>query len=257
MATQNLAVALAEILRHEGGYVDHPSDPGGATNMGITRKTLARWRRINPWWQLPKLEVKSLSRTEAKAIYKALYWDRIGANKLPPGIDVAIFDFAVNSGPNRAVKVLQRVLGVAADGIVGPKTLATLDGLASRTRISEIVKMVGKQRMSFLRRLRTFSVFGKGWTRRVRAVERRALELARTQLKEIPNINTSKRKPPMDILSGYKTYIVGIVMLLVGIGQALGVDLPGFDGQSASHLIMEGFAIVFLRKGLKTEIGNA
>lgn len=257
MATQNLAVALAEILRHEGGYVDHPSDPGGATNMGITRKTLSRWRRINPWWQLPKSEVKSLSRTEAKAIYKALYWDRIGANKLPSGIDVAIFDFAVNSGPNRAVKVLQRVLGVAADGIVGPITLAALDGFASRSRISEIVKMVGRQRMSFLQRLHTFSVFGKGWTRRVEAVERHALELARTQLKEIPNINTSKRKPPMNILSGYKTYIVGIVMLLVGIGQALGVDLPGFDGQSASQLIMEGFAIVFLRKGLKTEIGNA
>lgn len=257
MATQNLATALAEILRHEGGYVDHPSDPGGATNMGITRKTLARWRRVNPWWQLPKADVKALSKTEVKSIYKALYWDRVAANNLPSGLDLAVFDFAVNSGPSRAVKMLQQILNVSADGVIGPITLVALNRAAARIGTAGLIQALGRGRLGFLRRLRTFSVFGKGWARRVRSVEKRALELARTTENFEPKIILSERKTPMDILSGYKTYIVGILMLVMGLTQALGVDLPGFSGQSASHLIMEGFAIIFLRNGMKTEIGNA
>lgn len=257
MATQNLAVSLTEILRHEGGYVDHPSDPGGATNMGITHKTLARWRRVSPWWKLPKSDVKALTRTEAKTIYKALYWSRVAANNLPSGLDLALFDFAVNSGPGRAIRTLQQVLGVAADGVIGPITRAALDQAVIKTGIAGLIKAVCQKRLGFLRRLRTFSVFGKGWARRVQSVEKRALELARTHNNFKPDITHSKRKNLMDILSGYKTYIVGAMMLLVGLGQAVGLDLPGFDGHSTSQLIMEGFAVIFLRKGIKTEIGNA
>ncbi len=81
--------------------------------MGITRKTLARWRGIHPWWNLPKTAVKALDRTEAARIYKALFWDVCGAGKLPRGVDLCVFDFAVNSGPQRAVKALQSALRVS------------------------------------------------------------------------------------------------------------------------------------------------
>src|SRR5689334_14019533 len=75
MADTRFQTCLAEVLRHEGGYVDHPTDPGGATNMGITHKTLARWRKVSPWWDLPKSAVKTMARSEAAQIYRALYWD--------------------------------------------------------------------------------------------------------------------------------------------------------------------------------------
>src|SRR5690606_7617867 len=99
MTDDRFETCLAQVLRHEGGYVDHPLDPGGATNMGITRKTLARWRRVAPWSDLPKAAVETLSRQEASRIYRQFYWDLCRAGQLPPGVDLAVFDYAVNSGP--------------------------------------------------------------------------------------------------------------------------------------------------------------
>lgn len=125
MAESRFERCLAEVLAREGGYVDNPADPGGATNMGITHKTLARWRRVSPWWDLPKSAVRALEREEAACIYRALYWDICRGDALPAGIDLATFDFAVNSGPERALRTLQAVLGVAVDAIVGPETLAS------------------------------------------------------------------------------------------------------------------------------------
>lgn len=253
MASENLTLSLREILAREGGYVDHPRDPGGATNMGITRKTLARWRSTCPWWALPKSEVRAIKTGEAKAIYKANYWDRIAANALPSGLDLALFDFAVNSGPVRAVKTLQRELAVRMDGAVGPVTLKALQGKIAEIGVAALIRAVCGARLSFLQRLVTFATFGKGWEKRVALIQRIALKLANVD----PNFAPQPRKIDMNILSGYKTYILGVIMLLAGIGQLLGLDLPGFDGQTAGNLIMEGFGLIFLRKGIKTEIGNA
>lgn len=253
MATANLNKCLEEILRHEGGYADHPNDPGGATNMGITHKTLARWRRISPWWQLPKSEIKALNQREVTAIYKARYWDRVAGNALPGGLDLTLFDFAVNSGPVRAIKALQRELKVRADGAIGPITRSALKAHIARTGISALIRALCARRLSFLMRLAIFATFGRGWVRRVDAIRRAALELAGTDTNEKLN----QRRLNMDVLSGYKTYIIGALMLLAGIAQGLGLDVPGFDGQTTGQLIMEGFAIIFLRKGLKSEIGNA
>ncbi len=252
MATENLNRCLAEILRHEGGYVDHPADPGGATNMGITRKTLARWRKVNPWWQLPKAEVKALNQNEVTAIYKALYWDRVAGDVLPDGVDLALFDFGLNSGPARAVKTVQQELKVRVDGALGPITLGAIRARIAASGSGGLIQALCARRLSFLMRLSTFTVFGRGWKRRVAEIETAALALAGN-----PAITPKPRRNLMDILSGYRTYIIGGLMLLAGIGQALGIDIPGFDGHSTSQLIMEGFAIVFLRKGLKNDIGNA
>lgn len=235
---------LSEVLRHEGGYVDHPDDPGGATNMGITRKTLARWRKVSPWTALPKTAVATLTRGEAALIYRASYWNACGAGRMPQGIDLALFDFAVNSGPDRAVRVLQAALGIAADGAVGPVTLTAVAAAEPR----QLINALCDRRLSFLQRLTTFSIFGRGWTNRVAAIRTAALADAK-----LPS--TMQRRTIMSMFSGYRTYIVAAFMLMAGLAQVLGIDLPALDGSTAGSLILEALAIIFLRKGLKGQAG--
>lgn len=166
--------ALPLVLAHEGGYVDHASDPGGATNLGITRKTLARWRKVSPWTDLPKAEVKGLTKAAVAPIYRAFYWDEINGDKLPAGLDYAVFDYAVNSGPGRAAMALQRLVGVADDGEIGPITLAAL----AKRKPADLINALCDERMAFLMRLSTYPVFGRGWKSRVDGVRKTALGIA-------------------------------------------------------------------------------
>lgn len=248
MSETRFAACLSHVLRHEGGYVDHPADPGGATNMGITRKTLARWRSVSPWWGLPKSAVKALGRDEAARIYRARYWTPCRADDLPAGLDLALFDFAVNSGPDRAIRTLQAGLGVAADGIVGPLTLAAISKASSVSAINDLCD----RRLGFLGRLSTFSTFGRGWTSRVADIRQAALGMAPAGAP-----STAQRRTLVEMLTGYKTYIVAAIMLLAGVAQLLGIDLPALEGNAAGNLMLEALAIIFLRKGLKGDIGRA
>jgi lysozyme family protein len=158
---------LAAVLRHEGGYVDHPRDPGGATNMGITIGTLSDWLGR----PATKEDVRNLPVSIAAAIYHKRYWMPVRGDALGLGLDLAVFDYAVNSGPARAVKTLQAALGVDMDGVIGPKTLAAV---ATRKR-PDLIAAVCARRMAFLRSLDTFDTFGKGWQRRVSEVQAAAL----------------------------------------------------------------------------------
>lgn len=255
MARSRFDICLDEVLRHEGGYADHPSDPGGATNLGITHKTLARWRLVSPWWKLPKNAVRDLQRAEAARIYRASYWDRIRGGQLPDGLDLALFDFAVNSGPDRAVRMLQAELDVSEDGQVGPLTLGAVEAYATRKGLGPLIEALCDRRLGFLNRLPTFATFGRGWTARVAAIRRAALAAA--QATAIPQTKISQWRVLMDILNGYKTYLVAAFMLLAGLAQVLGIDLPALDGNSAGHLIMEALAVLFLRKGLKGDLAKA
>ena len=162
---------LAEVLRHEGGYADHPSDPGGATNMGITIGTLSDWIGR----PASKQDVRDLTQADAAGIYRAKYWQPIRGDALPPGVDLAVFDLAVNSGVGRAVKMLQGALGVAQDGTIGPVTLAAL---AKAPGQATVIIDLCAARMRFLRSLKTWPTFGKGWTRRVEEVEAAAMKAA-------------------------------------------------------------------------------
>lgn len=121
MARENFAACMAEIIAHEGGYVDHPKDPGGATNMGITIGTLREWRG----GPVTKGHVRSLTKREAETIYRARYWNPVRGDDLRAGVDLVALDPAVNSGVRRGVQWLQRAVGVAADGKMGPVTLKT------------------------------------------------------------------------------------------------------------------------------------
>lgn len=171
---KNFDEVIQYVLEDEGGYVDHPSDPGGATNMGITRRTLADWRGVVPYTKLDKSEVKNLTKAEAKAIYKARYWDVIKGDLLPSGIDYAVFDFALHSGPAKAVNTLQRLVGVEVDGLLGNKTLAAV---AQRGDLMTLLVSYQDARMKFLQGLSAFGVFGKGWMNRVQKVTLRAKKL--------------------------------------------------------------------------------
>jgi lysozyme family protein len=171
MASTSFPAALSLVLGHEGGFADHPLDPGGPTNLGITAKTLSR-ARGRP---VTTEDVRALGRAEAGAIYRRLYWDAVRADDLPDGVDLALFDFAVNAGPSRAVRTLQTVLGCPADGTVGPITIAA----AKAARTPDTVRALTRARLEHLARLPTWPVFGRGWRRRVLAVERAALHRAR------------------------------------------------------------------------------
>jgi lysozyme family protein len=257
MVAKNLSFALGEILKHEGGYVDHPRDPGGATNMGVTRRTLASWRGVKPYGKLAKSEVRALEMREVRAIYKARYWDRVAGNKLPSGLDLALFDFAVNSGVSRAAKSLQALLKVRRDGIIGVITLRALKRKVGRVGVAVIIKNICEGRLAFLRRLRIFSTFGRGWQKRVASVLRVSLAMVEEKREIDPKeIIEEKKENEMNILSGYKTYIIGAFMIVAALAQFLGVDLPHLDGQSATQLLMEALAFVFLRRGLKSEVGS-
>lgn len=165
----NFAASLALVLKSEGGYVDDPRDPGGATNMGITLRTLAAWRGVKT---LPKSEVQHLSQAEAGQIYKSRYWDAIAGDALPAGVDYAVFDFAVNSGPLAATKGLQTAVGVTVDGIIGNMTIA-----ATAKAPSTAILTLCANRLASLERLPTWQTFGAGWSNRIHDVRGAALQM--------------------------------------------------------------------------------
>ena len=169
---RNFDRALSLVLKHEGGYVNHPSDPGGATNKGVTQATYDAWREKQA---LPKRSVREIAESEVTAIYRRDYWVRVQGDDLPAGVAYAVFDFAVNSGVYRASRFLQKVVGVAQDGIVGPATIAATKALSP----AAVIDRLCDDRMAFLHSLGTFATFGKGWTRRVSDVRAKAKEMVR------------------------------------------------------------------------------
>jgi lysozyme family protein len=167
--TDRFPRALELVLVHEGGYVDHPRDPGGATNLGVTIGTLSGWLGR----PATKAEVRALTVDAVAPIYRKNYWDAVRADDLPAGVDYCVFDFGVNSGPRRAIMALQRAVGVADDGRIGPITLAAV----KRKSPEDIITRICSDRLSFMRRLSTWPTFGKGWQRRVEGVEREAIRM--------------------------------------------------------------------------------
>ena len=249
---ERFARCLDVVLQNEGGYVDHSKDPGGATNLGITRKTLARWRKVSSWWKLPKAEVRALATIEAGTIYRALYWQPVAAQSLPAGLDLALFDFGVNSGPGRAIRALQSELKVKVDSVAGPLTLNALKARIAAAGISGLIVALCDGRLTFLQRLASFATFGRGWSRRVAEIRAAALEMAGVAYPS-PTIRTTQ----MTFLSGYKTYIVAAAMVVFALAGLLGVEIPSFEGHAPGSLLMEALAIIFLRQGIKNDITKA
>jgi lysozyme family protein len=159
----NFDSALEAVLHHEGGFVNHPADPGGMTNLGVTKKVWEEWVGHD----VDESAMRALTPEIVGPMYKAKYWDKIKGDDLPSGVDYAVFDAAVNSGPGRAAKWLQSCVGVEPDGGIGPKTLAAVLSFDP----ADLVEDYAKRRLSFLMDLPHWDTFGKGWGRRVAAVQ--------------------------------------------------------------------------------------
>ncbi len=163
--------ALRRLLRHEGGYSNHPSDPGGPTKFGITIHDYRRFIKADA----TAADVQAMTLDAATRIYRAKYWDALRCDALPAGVDYAVFDYGVNSGVGRSGKVLRRILRL-------PDNSSVVDhAVIAAARAADAKALAGAicdERLRFLQSLRTWPVFGKGWGRRVADVRAVALALA-------------------------------------------------------------------------------
>ena len=169
MAKENYNSSLAMILHHEGGYVNHPKDPGGETNLGVTKRVYEEWGGTK--------DMKDLLVEDVAPIYEKNYWGKVKGDDLPSGLDLCVFDFAVNAGPGRAAKYLQKQIGTVVDGGIGPNTLRILGEYVDEHGVEETIKTYQAERQKYYESLSTFSTFGRGWTRRVEETTEAALRM--------------------------------------------------------------------------------
>jgi len=167
---RNFKRALEHVLVHEGGWSDHPRDPGGATMKGVTLRTYQRHFGANR----TKRQLRNISDEELQQIYREGYWEKCHCDKLPSGVDYAVFDAAVNSGPGRSAKWLQAAVGAKQDGAIGEKTLAAVADAVPLLLVDDVCD----KRLNFLQSLANWSVFGGGWGRRVKGVRITASAMA-------------------------------------------------------------------------------
>jgi lysozyme family protein len=154
------------MLKSEGGFVNHPSDPGGMTNLGVTKATWENWVGR----ESDEAEMRGLTPEKVEPLYKKKYWDAVRGDELPPGISYLCFDFAVNAGAGRSIKTLQTAVGVTPDGGFGPMTMAAVQAVDP----NELIERFSQAKEDFYRSLTTFATFGKGWLNRVADVKVKA-----------------------------------------------------------------------------------
>jgi lysozyme family protein len=160
---------LELVLKSEGGYVDDPRDPGGMTNLGVTKRSLEEWLGHD----VDEKFMRNLTPEMAAPFYEQKYWRPCYAGVLPRGLNLLMFSMAVNTGPGRAVKLLQSAIGCVSDGVIGQRTRE----LISASNIATLIVKFSETRREYYRQLKTFPVFGKGWLARVDREEREALQM--------------------------------------------------------------------------------
>lgn len=198
---RNFKECLKEVLKHEGGWSDLKSDPGGATMKGVTLTNFRKF--VNP--KASKDDLKKITNAQLETVYRRFYWDAVNGASLPDGVDMAVFDYAVNSGPSRASKAVQKVVGVSQDGAIGPATVAAI----LKKDEASVVEDVCDERLAFMKRAKgsagslkgklLWPTFGKGWQRRVDSVRKFSLELAERPTPEKPTVVTETVEVPVTV----------------------------------------------------------
>lgn len=206
----NFERCLAETLKHEGGWADHPDDPGGATMRGVTIGTYAQFKGR----KVTKAELRAIPEADLRVIYRRNYWDKLRCDDLPEGLDLVAFDAAVNSGPARGARWLQQALGAADDGKVGPQTIAA----AQRAYAPAAVMRAIAIRRGFLKSLKKWPTFGRGWTDRLDAIEAAALAMAEVQPPR-PDVEPVEAMPEAGSQPGL---IAAVVTILAALAAYLG-----------------------------------
>ena len=169
MAAENYDKCLELILHHEGGYVNHPKDPGGETNLGVTKRVYEEWGGTK--------DMVDLTVEDVAPIYEKNYWGRTKCDDLPSGLDLCVFDFAVNAGPGSAAKYLQQIIGTTVDGGIGPNTLKAVYNYVEEVGVQGMIEEYQSGRQSYYEQLSTFETFGRGWTRRVDETTEEAIDM--------------------------------------------------------------------------------
>lgn len=167
--------ALSVILKHEGGYVDHPKDPGGRTNLGVTQATWEAWTGR----KATEADMRALTPALVAPLYRKRYWEAAGCDKIAPGLGLCLFDFSVNAGVSRGVRYLQKLVGVSQDGVTGPNTQAATAAFVKANGEKNAISMYSDFRRTYYKSLSTFATFGKGWLRRVDETEDMAKALVK------------------------------------------------------------------------------
>lgn len=159
---ENFDYCFNQVLKHEGGFVNHPKDPGGMTNLGVTKRVWETWTKR----EVSEEEMRALTPELVRELYKVMYWDKCRCDELPSGADYSVFDFGVNAGPRRSIITLQRAVSVKDDGIFGPGTMKAV----MEAPVKKIISDYFGARIKFYKQLKTFETFGKGWSRRASEV---------------------------------------------------------------------------------------
>ena len=258
VARRRFDEVIDRVLKHEdarydpnsptggGQTVNHERDPGGPTRLGITLNTL-RLHRGDP--ALPPSALDELTLAEIKDIYYSQYWLAARADELPRGLDYAVFDCAVNSGPRRAAFLLQEALGDAAgrkDGIIGPRTVAA----AKAADVPEAIREFSVRRLAFLARLPHADTFGRGWRRRVQEVERMALADAEQTPRPAPLTVTETLQTNTVRMGGTAAALATAVMAVVEQVRPLISALDGLPLWAAAAVVAAAAVAVlfFMRK---------
>jgi lysozyme family protein len=239
--------SLAKVLVHEGGFVHHAKDPGGATNQGVIQRTYDAFRDN---LGVPRQSVKLLSAQERDMIYRQRYWNLIKGDQLPAGVSYVVFDGAVNSGVSQSVKWLQRALGVKADGVVGPATIAAAQNFGDHDLL---IERIIERRFAFLKALKTWPTFGRGWTSRLNGVK--AIGMAWAKGADAPQFIMSDagnarallsdaRKPPSTAAGDTAAGAGGISALIAQTQEQLTPYVEiGFVAKAAAILTIAGMIV--------------
>jgi lysozyme family protein len=161
--TDNFDNVMALVLKEEGGFSNDPRDPGGMTNLGVTKRV---WEAF-VGRDVDEAAMRALTPAAVAPLYRQNYWNRVHGDELPLGVDYAVMDYAVNSGTSRAARTLQQACGVEDDGAIGPQTMQAVNAADPIT----LIDAVCDQRLAFLQALPSFGTFGRGWTARVQRVK--------------------------------------------------------------------------------------
>lgn len=252
---RNYARALPLVLKWEGGWSDHPDDPGGATHKGVTLATFRRYVKADG----TKDDLRKITDAQVSTVYYRHYWSVANCQAMPAGLDFAVFDFSVNSGPSRAVKFLQRIVGVTVDGRVGPKTIEAIGGFNT----DDLVRLLCDERLAWLKTLKTWGTFGKGWTNRVVDVKLNALKMVGdpADVQKIP-VPVPKPEVPKQVDEevkkktnrwGWLTSIFGGGG--VGAGFMFGMPWQGIVAIVGGVIVLL-IVIVLLRKQIISAVGD-
>ena len=169
--TKNFRDCLELVLKHEGGFVNHKDDPGGMTNLGVTKKVWEEWVRH----EVDEKQMRALTPALVAPMYEMRYWRTSYCEKLPRGLDLLVFSMAVNAGAGRSVKLLQDAIGVLPDGVIGPRTMERIN----EANVETLIDKFSEARTAFYKGLKLFPVFGKGWLNRTDKERLEALDMAK------------------------------------------------------------------------------